>query len=390
MTQETQPATADFASRHSAPDKLLAALSIVMVSNLLVAAHDHELTQERRPVCIERTCGTAALQKTVESSAIESFVIPKPSYTPRTVRSVKPDLVEPKPAQTPISKPLPSKSPIPQTAAKNRPTNTLRRTGIAAHAFVERRAAPTPTDIDVYVPSYDWSYPQRHRTLPDKVGIPVVGLNGGYPGKVNQYLDYQLGWAVSKAQGRTEIYVNTNNPGKYDSDLWPANNKDVRGNIPKNPYGSCRGENSPACSYLRGRDLAEVDEDSWLTPAAKKAGAVIKKIWLDAEGKPWQKGADGQLSNLAVLEGMNDQFRADGYEVGIYAPPNPWHAIVGYQFTPKSTLYGLDEWLPTGSNSLDEAKTACDNPSFTGGDIVMTQYGTTFAGNKIDTDYLCS
>ena len=379
---------AEFASKHSVRKKLIAGLSIIAMTDMAVVVQSLEQSHDRRPTCLGQACGAVALQDPIESST-ESLRIVKPEYVPRPRTPVRTEHPTPKPTKAPASQPLPSPSAQPSVRSVTKhPPNMLRRSGIAAHSFIERRSAPDAKN-NADEQSYDWSYPQRHRSLPRSARLVRVGLNGGYPGIVNPYLDYQLGWAVSIAPHNTEIYVNTNNPGKYDSDLWPTSNKDVRGNKPKNPYGSCHGEDSPACSYLRGIDLAEVDEDKWLIPAAKKAGALISKIWLDAEGGPWQKGPDGQLSNLALLEGMARQFRADGYGTGIYAPPNPWHNIVGEQFTSNSTLYGSDEWLPTGMNSLDIAKAACSNTPFTGGHIVSTQYGTAFAGHTIDTNYLC-
>ena len=380
--------SAEFASKHSVRKKLIAGLSIVAMGDMAVVVQSLEQSHNRQPTCVEQTCGEVVLQQSLES-ATEPLLIMKPRYIPRPTTTLSPKPPEPKPAEALPAKPVPSSSPKPpEQRATNRPANALKRPAIAAHSFVERRG-PSATKNNVDELSYDWSYPQRHRALPSSARLVRVGLNGGYPGIVNPYLDYQLSRAVAAAPHNIEIYVNTNNPGKYDSDLWPTNNKDVRGNEVKNPYRSCHGEDSPACSYLRGIDLAEIDEDKWLEPAAKKAGVVIRKIWLDAEGEPWQDGPAGQLSNLALLEGMHHQFTADGYEDGIYAPPNPWHNIVGDQFTSNSTLYGLDEWLPTGTNSLDIAKAACNNTAFTGGRITSTQYGKVYAGHKIDADYLC-
>jgi hypothetical protein len=230
---------------------------------------------------------------------------------------------------------------------------------------------------------------------PSDQAFAVVGVNGGKATTTNPCLTQQLVWAAGSrggtSQQRTQLYVNTANPGKAFRDdptlsraSWPTTNRDPDGGTVPVParYGVCRGGTagltSSACSYVYGWNRAYEDVHDRGVPAG-----VAYRWWLDAEtDASWQ--TDTAL-NRATLEGMTDLFAGSGGTVGLYSSPSEWTQLFGTVPT-SSQLVRLPTWRAIGPDTLASAQAACAARPFTsGGRTEMVQY---IAGG-FDRDVTC-
>lgn len=268
---------------------------------------------------------------------------------------------------------------------------------------------------------YDVSYPQCGKALPSGPAFGIVGLNGGLANNLNpcfgpsatypSYAKSELYWAVSTASGNTTqpkaaLYLNTADPGDIYNGKpiadWPTTGT--------TPYGSCAtttvttssgtytvGQNSPACAWQHGYNLAARDV-SWLTSAASAIAAQAPPVpvpgtaasypwWLDVETvNTWQAGASGQAMNVADLQGMVAALAAAGAgPVGAYSTTLQWNQITGGTTSAAAgSLYGIPDWIP-GAKSLSGAVTNCGLPSFTSGKVTVTQWTV----KATDYDHAC-
>jgi hypothetical protein len=245
-------------------------------------------------------------------------------------------------------------------------------------------ASAAPTTV-----GYDVSYPQCGSTLPQDRAFAVIGVNGGLSTRANPCLANQLGWVwgasgAVPSQPRAQLYLNTANPGELRAQVttWPA-----RG---VTPYGTCRGDNSAACSWQYGWERAENSVVNFLTPSARIAqvdgrpGSYI--WWLDVETmNTWQSGSSDALArNRATLEGMTSYLTSRGGRVGIYSTGQQWAQIAG-AVPATSPLAGRDSWL-AGATSLAGAQTACLKPALVpGGRVTLSQY----VQSGLDRDLSC-
>jgi hypothetical protein len=238
----------------------------------------------------------------------------------------------------------------------------------------------------------DISYPSCGKSYPIMQGIGIVGVNGGIATTTNPCLSGELLWAGQSLgtakQSKVQLYVNTGNPGGA-TPFWSLTNSDPLGNIAPNPYGTCDGSDSPACSWQYGWNCVISDVENKFVPATIAAGGDVIPTdypwWLDVETKnSWESGSLGALArNRAALEGMIAAFHFKGISVGIYATSYQWAKIVG-SIPSDSNLNGLLNWRP-GASNLSEAQTNCSlTPLTPGGTVIMTQYTT-----DVDYDYSC-
>lgn len=240
----------------------------------------------------------------------------------------------------------------------------------------------------------DISWPQCGKKLPTGQAFGIVGVNGGLANTTNLCLSAQLLWAAKSTgaanQPKTQLYVNTANPGGLNTPSWPRSNTDPVGNLAPNPYGTCNGADSLACAWQYGWNRAVEDVNARFAPAANAAGILTNAAdyhwWLDVEiVNTWKTGVDGQESNVADLEGMVANFSGVGAQVGIYSTGYQWDQIVGSAVSPSSNLNGLDSWL-AGARSEAGAKNNCSLPPLTtGGKVSLTQ----FVSRTYDYDYSC-
>jgi hypothetical protein len=246
---------------------------------------------------------------------------------------------------------------------------------------------------------YDISYPQCGKTLPGGQAFGVVGVNGGLATTGNPCFADQLKWAYGSSglvnQPKAQLYVNTGNPGGLGTSSWPKNNTDPAGFNAPDPYGSCDGSDSPACSWQYGWNRTAEDDQRLVVAAlglGEPTGVTDYHWWLDVETlNTWESGSDVALaSNRADLEGMVAYLKANGAAtgagglLGVYSTGLQWGKIAG-TVPNGSNLNNLNSWL-AGAVSLQGAKKNCQSaPLGSGGWVSITQYAT----GGLDYDYSC-
>ncbi len=235
-------------------------------------------------------------------------------------------------------------------------------------------AAKPLNRISTSVTGNDISWPQCGKTLPTGQLFGIVGVNDGLANTTNPCFTTELAWANNSsgttAQGKAALYVNTANPGNLNVADWPTSGTSSK-------YGSCNGQDTQACAYIYGWNMAELDAQSRISGNSP----ANFKWWLDVEtDNSWETN---KSNNVADLEGMVDYFQSLNAQVGIYSTAYQWGQIAG-SISSQNSLYGLDSWLP-GSSSLKAAKAACTDPGLTGGKTTVTQY----VSRRIDYDYSC-
>lgn len=233
-----------------------------------------------------------------------------------------------------------------------------------------------------YAVGVDVSWPQCGLALPHPPAFAVVGVNRGSPGTLNPCFKSEFRWGMKSRHVGTAVslYINSANPGSLHRRGWPSSDVDrVLGTPAPNPFGRCLGENSRACGWQFGWNMAERDTH----------GQHVGKIngytwWLDVETmNNWERD---RQNNRAVLAGMTSYLRKRGIVVGIYCTRYQWSVIAG-QVSPASILYQLPEWL-TGASTSTGARSLCwSQPLTGGGSVVMAQWFT--ARSKVDGDVMC-
>ena len=254
---------------------------------------------------------------------------------------------------------------------------------IAAPASAAKNLVKTPTNT-----GNDISYPQCSKTLPSGQAFGIVGVNGGLATTANPCLAKQLQWAAAStgvvaSQPKTQLYVNTANPGEIIDQVstWPKTGE--------TPYGTCDGTNSLACSWQYGYERA-VDQEKMFLDAAGVAGITANTgdfvWWLDVETEnTWQSGSSDALArNRATLEAMTSYFTSKGAKVGVYSTNYQWGVIAG-TIPSVSNLYTLDSWM-AGARTLRGAQANCTNaPLNPGGRVILSQY----VSSGLDYDISC-
>jgi hypothetical protein len=232
----------------------------------------------------------------------------------------------------------------------------------------------------------DISWPQCGGAYPSGQAFGIVGVNGGLANELNPCLESELAWAAASS-GTTllptaALYVNTANPGQVTPTVadWPTDNVDPAGADQSNvdPHGTCSGGDDLACSWQYGWDRA-VQDLLWLEATSGGGFSNVPADypwWLDVEtGNSWESGADGLANNAADLQGMVSALRAtigDGQTIGIYSTSYQWSEIVGTN-DGQGVLNSLPVWIP-GARTEKSAKSNCGLPSFTGGQVRITQW----------------
>jgi hypothetical protein len=238
---------------------------------------------------------------------------------------------------------------------------------------------------------YDVSYPQCGSSLPSGQAFGVVGVNGGKATTANPCLGTQLAWAArspgTTTQAAVQLYVNTADPGQVIDQVttWPRTSDPA-----VDPYGTCDGTNTAACSWEYGYERAR-DDVTTIFPSASPAPADPDPAhyvwWLDVEtGNTWETGSAAALAdNRADLEGMVAYLtRVAGGRSGIYSTNAQWSAIAG-TVPSSSPLSGLDSWM-AGARTAQGATSNCTNPPLgPGGAVVLSQY----VSGGLDHDLPC-
>ena len=241
------------------------------------------------------------------------------------------------------------------------------------HAVAPGAGVAQAAPADAALWGMDVSYPQCGTSLPTGQAFAVVGVNGGTATTTNPCLAEQLAWAAGSTGATVhddiQLYVNTGNPGSGAAS-WPRSGS--------NRYGDCDGSDSTACAYQYGWDRAR--DDATLRGIAEPAQYMW---WLDVEiVNTWDISTGGHVRNAAVLEGMTEYFTSIGVRgVGLYSTQYQWTEIVGNGVSATSSLNGLSNWRPAGTDLAAAQATCSVAPLTPGGIVEMTQYRTDFDYN---------
>jgi hypothetical protein len=184
----------------------------------------------------------------------------------------------------------------------------------------------------------------------------IVGIDGGLALRPNSCLakeaaDFSL----------LSVYVNTGYPGiklalKYKG--YPRH---------------CSPSDEQCLAYNYGYNSGLYDVNYSL-----REGVIAKKWWLDVEtDNSWstnttmnRQALSGTLAALSQFVGKDN--------LGFYSTPLQWQAINGQWYN------GYPAWIGTGGTLKSDAVAACQETSFSGGPIVLTQYTP-----DLDANYIC-
>lgn len=239
------------------------------------------------------------------------------------------------------------------------------------------RLAPSPSKAPTAAThGYDVSYPQCEVSLPANAAFGIVGLNKYIGTDFNPCFKNEMKWAkkLPGAGGMPgfSVYVHIENPGAKLAKHWP--------NRGSTPYGTCKGDTSPACSYEYGEGLAYGDLRRLSAAGAGRGLRVFEDV---EEGYSWQDTYH-TADNVAAMEGMAIAFEQAGDSVGIYSNSIPWDHIAG-QVPASSNLRQLPVWV-LGAENLSEARQNCASNRFAGRVIIAQLAGDSY---PIDENVLC-
>ena len=239
----------------------------------------------------------------------------------------------------------------------------------------------------------DISFPQCGASLPSASSalFGVIGANNGSTFTTNPCLADELRWAktLPEAPG---FYANTGNPGPARAHHWPIGQLSPRVCGAWNP-------NSPNCSYDYGYNAgqqsfaAAVDAAQRVHHVSREnARSRVANVnwWLDVEIlNSWQALSDAptvsaQQLDVSAIAGEANALWNEGVElVGIYSTRYQWDVITG---TPHNVFRANPVWL-AGFDDHADAVQGCSSRSFTGGQVMLTQY---LAHDGFDSDVTCT
>lgn len=256
---------------------------------------------------------------------------------------------------------------------------------ICATAVAMVVAPPAPAAAHSPSTGYDISYPQCGVPLPRDPAFGIVGVNGGRAFTENPCLEQQLRWVRQAANGRPAFYANTGNPGPAVSTRWPIGQDSPR---------PCRASapNSEDCSLDYGWNAAKDSFDNAVAAiraldgvgeAEAERRAAAGKWWLDVEIlNSWQTldtehygpTARSRWNDIYALAGAVRALWDEGVGyVGIYSTPYQWEQITGGRAYTSDWFSANPVWL-AGYEGEADARAGCDDDSFTGGPVALTQY----------------
>lgn len=219
---------------------------------------------------------------------------------------------------------------------------------------------------------YDISWPQcsssgsTTSTHPTDGAFAVVGVTRN-PFNPNTCFADEYSWA-STLPGGAAVYINAAAPGSSDPN-WTKPG-------PRTTCDSTSGD--PDCGWNYGDNLAAY--------AISQLSSLPDKpqVFLDVEnGAAWQSGyasASGVNGNV-VIAAIN-RLRAAGYRVGMYSNATDYRQILG-----QLTLSNVQNW--TFAHSGDTVDPCSPAASFSGGDVVLTQYQVSSETPVYDHDHAC-
>ncbi|MDX6199018.1 MAG: hypothetical protein QOJ79_2169 [Actinomycetota bacterium] len=215
---------------------------------------------------------------------------------------------------------------------------------------------------------WDVSWPQctsagaTTSTHPAEGAFAIVGVTHN-PFSPNTCFADEYAWG-SSLPGGAAVYMNANAPGT-GSPHWAD----------PGPRTSCNPSSSTDanCGWNYGYNLAGYVIDQLASLPEKP------QVFVDVEnGVTWQSvGVNGNV----VISAIN-RLRAAGYRVGIYSNAKDWAQIMG-----ALKLANVQNW--TFAHTGDAVDPCSAAASFTGGDVVLTQYQVANESPVYDHDHAC-
>lgn len=294
---------------------------------------------------------------------------------------------------TPVGSAVPLASSLNVVRGETRPNAVVATVGRDGSVRLRNGAGTVHLVVDLagwFAPTgdgWDVSWPQctakdsPDSNLPTGGAFSVVGLTRGVPFTDNECFAAQWAWA-SSLPGEPSVYVNVNAPGPRDS---------VDGRVWAEVCGT--GTPTSTCGHEYGERIAAYALPR--LPTTPKGGRPM--VWMDVEGPYtngpfWQSGFAGAVAvNRAVIQGLVDGLRRQGYRIGTYSdrgsvadPNNDWRAIVG-----QWRLLQMQNWVFRSPDA--EPRSICGpEHSFSGGPVVMAQVQpATNPGVSYDVNGLC-
>lgn len=192
---------------------------------------------------------------------------------------------------------------------------------------------------------------------PGYASFGIVGVTGGLNFVQNNCLYRQ-----SHQFNQLSLYINTGYPGTAKAKKFTSVSK------------SCPYTNLPCLPYNYGYSAAE-----YALLYADSQNVTSNTWWLDVETmNSWSENVkDNQASIQGAIDAINkgNIFRPN---IGIYSTPRQWKIITG------GWKNKMPAWIGTGSSYRKDAKAACLDPPFTGGENVLSQYVL-----ELDHDFSC-
>ncbi|MCU1589180.1 MAG: N-acetylmuramoyl-L-alanine amidase [Frankiales bacterium] len=275
---------------------------------------------------------------------------------------------------TPSDSSVPNASNINPSRGQTVPNTVLATVGRNGAIRLRNNSGDTHLIVDLsgwYGPAgdgWDISWPQctaagaTTSTHPDGGAFAVVGVTHS-PFAANTCFRDEYDWA-SSLPGGTAVYINADAPGTASAH-WAD----------PGPRSNCIATSSTDanCGWNYGDNLAGY--------AISQLAALPDKpqVFVDVENGPtWQTaGVNGNVVIAAI-----NRLRAAGYRVGIYSNAKDWSQIVG-----GLKLVNVQNW--TFKHSTDTNDPCSPAATFSGGDVVMTQYQVAGESPVYDHDHAC-
>lgn len=181
----------------------------------------------------------------------------------------------------------------------------------------------------------------------------IVGVNGGLSFHPNPCLGKQIGWFKSPS-----VYVNTGYPGLPRATKYKS--------YPK----TCSTRDEKCLAYNYGFNAGRYD-----IKYGSLQGVIADRWWVDVETE--NSWSDDPLVNRQSLQGTADALTqyAGKDKVGFYSYPGQWNLITNHWHN------YLPVWAATGSKNIQDAIEACNQDSFTGGQVLLAQYTPSLDNN---------
>jgi len=184
----------------------------------------------------------------------------------------------------------------------------------------------------------------------------IVGVNGGLSFRPNKCLKKEVGWF-----NKISLYVNTGYPGTTLAKKYYS--------YPKN----CALSDESCLAYNYG-----FNSGLYAIQYAISNRVFSNLWWLDVEtSNSWSANVAFNKASLIGIEDAINQ-RVILPIIGFYSNKHQWNIITGNWQNKQPS------WLATGSTSKELAISQCNNTSFTGGAVWLTQYTI-----GLDKNYVC-